>query len=73
MMGSGEKVLLMIGEAFFESSEDDATENCEAEVEKHQAQVDKLEEEEADIIDKQADLKAVLYGRFGKSIQLEDK
>lgn len=73
MMGSGEKVLLMMGEAFFESSEDDATEHCEAEVEKHQAQVDKLEEEEADIIDKQADLKTVLYGRFGKSIQLEDK
>lgn len=72
-MGSGEKVLLMMGEAFFESSEDDATEHCEAEVEKHQAQVDKLEEEEADIIDKQADLKTVLYGRFGKSIQLEDK
>jgi prefoldin subunit 4 len=71
MMGSGEKVMLMMGEVFFEASEEDATEYCEEQVEKQQETVDKLVEEEADILDKQADLKKILYGRFGKSIQLE--
>mmetsp|Transcript_12072 Transcript_12072/g.20032 ORF Transcript_12072/g.20032 Transcript_12072/m.20032 type:complete len:136 (-) Transcript_12072:502-909(-) len=71
MMGSGDKVMLMMGEVFFEASEEDATEHCEEEVEKQQAMVDKLVEEEADILDAQAALKKVLYGRFGKSIQLE--
>jgi prefoldin subunit 4 len=71
MMGSGEKVMLMMGEVFFEASEEDATEYCEEQVEKQQATVDQLAEEEGDILDKQADLKKILYGRFGKSIQLE--
>ena len=34
--------------------------------------VDKLEEEESDILDEQKVLKGLLYGRFGKSINLED-
>ena len=72
MMGSGDKVMLMLGDAFFESSEDDATEFCEAEVEKYQAVVDKLEEEESEILEEQEKLKKILYTRFGKSINLED-
>ena len=72
MMGSGDKVMLLMGEAFFEATEDEATEYCEAEVEKHQAKIDQLEEEDSDILEQQATLKKVLYGRFGKSIQLED-
>ena len=72
MMGSGDKVMLMLGGAFFESSEEDATEFCEAEVEKYQAVVDKLEEEESEILEEQEKLKKILYTRFGKSINLED-
>lgn len=71
MMGSGDKVMLQMGEAFFEATEDEATEYCEAQVEKHQANIDELDEEETDILEKQATLKKALYGRFGKSIQLE--
>lgn len=72
MMGSGEKVMLMMGgETFFEVSEEYATEYCETEVEKLQEHVDNLEQEEADILEEQAKLKTILYGRFGKSIQLE--
>jgi len=73
MQESSDKVMLLIGESFFETSEDDATEYVEAEVERLQALVDKLEEEEAEILEKQAELKKVLYGRFGSSIQLEEK
>ena len=74
MMGSGDKVMLMLGgETFFETSEEDATEYCEAQVEKHQAQLQQLVQEETDITEEQAALKKILYGRFGKSIQLEDK
>lgn len=73
MMGDGDKVMLRLGEAMFESTEDEATEFCEAEVERNQAIVDKLGEEESEILEKQVGLKKLLYGRFGKSINLEEK
>jgi len=72
MMGSGEKVMLFLGEAFFEASEEEATEFCEAQVELQQAKMDALDEEESNIVEQQDVLKKALYGRFGKSIQLED-
>lgn len=73
MMASGDPVLLLIGESFFDTTEDDATEFCEEEVERMQGQLEALEKEEAGILEKQAGLKKDLYARFGKSIQLEDK
>ena len=73
MMAEGDKVLLMVGESFFDTTEDAATEYCEAEVERIQGLIDSLESEESEILDEQTGLKEKLYGRFGKSIQLEDK
>jgi prefoldin subunit 4 len=73
MMGNGDRVMLKLGEAMFEATEDEATEFCEAEAERHQVTIDKLSEEEVDIIDRQSGLKKILYGRFGKSINLEEK
>ena len=73
MMASGDKVMLLIGESFFDTSEEDATEFCEAEVERLQAKIDDLQSEEDTILEEQAKLKKILYGRFGKSIQLEEK
>mmetsp|Transcript_10779 Transcript_10779/g.22552 ORF Transcript_10779/g.22552 Transcript_10779/m.22552 type:complete len:135 (-) Transcript_10779:1139-1543(-) len=73
MMGNGDRVMLRLGEAMFEATEDEATEFCEAEVERHQETVDKLSEEESEILERQAELKKILYGRFGKSINLEEK
>jgi prefoldin subunit 4 len=72
MMGSGDKVMIMLGEAFFESSEEDATELCEEQLEKFQTTIETLDEEESSILEQQSVLKKELYGRFGKSIQLED-
>jgi prefoldin subunit 4 len=72
MMGSGDdKVLVLTGEAFFETPEDVATTYCEEQVERLQAEVDVLTEEEGDILQQQDALKQILYGRFGKSINLE--
>jgi chaperonin cofactor prefoldin len=73
MMSEAEddKVMLLIGESFFYSSEEKATEYCEQEVDRLTEQLNKLEQEEASIVEQQAQLKKVLYGRFGKSIQLE--
>lgn len=73
MMASGEKVMLLIGESFFDTTEDDATEYCETEVERLQAKIDVLDSEQETILEEQAKLKKILYGRFGKSIQLEEK
>jgi chaperonin cofactor prefoldin len=73
MMAEGDKVMLLIGESFFETSEDSATEYCEAEVERMQAIIETVGEEETGIVELQAELKKALYGRFGKSIQLEEK
>mmetsp|Transcript_29032 Transcript_29032/g.44299 ORF Transcript_29032/g.44299 Transcript_29032/m.44299 type:complete len:134 (+) Transcript_29032:107-508(+) len=71
MMGSGDKVMLNLGNAFFEIDEEEATEFCENEVEKKQEVVDALEQEEEKILDEQKSLKKILYARFGKSINLE--
>jgi hypothetical protein len=65
------KVLLWSGEAFFETTDDEATAYCEAEVERLQQQLDALEAEHTHILAEQATLKTALYGRFGKSINLE--
>lgn len=73
MMSSGDNVMLLIGESFFDTSEDEATEFCESEVERMTEILEKLDEEESTIVEEQAELKTVLYGRFGKSIQLEEK
>jgi prefoldin subunit 4 len=72
MMGSGDKVLLLSGESYFDTSEDDAVQFCEAEVEKLQKKVDALKEAEDEILKEQSELKGLLYSRFGKSINLED-
>ncbi len=71
-MGSGDTVMLNLGNAFFELEEEEATEFCENEVTKLQEQADALEEEEGSILEEQSRLKAILYSRFGKSINLED-
>ena len=73
MMGDGDKVILSLGEAFFEVDEDEATIFCEEEIERNQKILDALQNEEDEIVAEQAKLKAVLYGRFGKSINLEEK
>ena len=72
MMGSGENVMLSLGNAFLETSEEEATEHCEQEVERLQKQVDALQSEEEGILSQQGELKKILYTRFGKSINLED-
>lgn len=71
MMAGGDTVLLRLGDAMFEVEEDDATEYCEKEADRQQDRLDKLKEEEADILQRQDGLKKVLYSRFGKSINLE--
>lgn len=73
MMASGDKVMLLIGESFFDTTEEDATEFCEAEVERLQKELDKLEGDEETIVEEQDKLKKILYARFGGSIQLEEK
>lgn len=73
MSSDGDDVMLLVGESFFDTSEEDATEYCEAEVERMTELLEKFDEEEATILEEQAELKKILYGRFGKSIQLEEK
>lgn len=73
MSSDGDNVMILIGESFFDTSEDEATEFCDAEVERMTEVLEKLDEEESTIVEKQAGLKNILYGRFGKSIQLEEK
>ena len=72
-MASEDKVMLLIGESFFDTTEEDATEFCEAEVERMTKLLEDFEGEETKILEEQAGLKKILYGRFGKSIQLEEK
>jgi len=71
MASGGDNVMLLIGESFFETSEEEATEFCESEVDRMTELLETLTQEESTILEQQAELKKILYGRFGKSIQLE--
>lgn len=71
--GSSPGILVWIGEAFFEVTEEEATAHCETLVEKFQSQLDGLASEQETIQNRQNELKTILYGRFGKSINLEDE
>lgn len=53
-------------------SEDYATEHCERKQEQLQAKVEELGREKGKIATRQMELKKVLYGRFGSSINLEN-
>lgn len=64
-------VWLLTGEAFAATAPDDAVQFCESQVEELQAKADRLVQEEERILAEQAELKKLLYGRFGKSINLE--
>ena len=72
MMGGGDDVHLLLGDAFIVATEDDATKYCEEQVEELQVVVDGLEEEQGEIKGRQKELKVALYGRFGSSINLEE-
>jgi prefoldin subunit 4 len=76
MMGTGgdddtTPVMILTGEAFLETTEDDAVQFCEQQVAELQADDDQLQAEEAAIVAEKDELKKILYGRFGKSINLE--
>lgn len=71
MMSSDDKAMLVLGEAFLEVSNDEASEYCEKQVDVLQQKVDSLQSEEEDILKEVAALKSKLYSRFGNSIQLE--
>lgn len=73
MVGVGGQVRLLLGEAFVETSEDYATEYCERKQEELQAKVEEMSAEKDKIATRQQELKKALYGRFGASINLEEK
>uniref|UniRef100_A0A7S0SVI5 Prefoldin subunit 4 n=1 Tax=Chromulina nebulosa TaxID=96789 RepID=A0A7S0SVI5_9STRA len=71
MVGKG-KVMLLIGENFMEVTEEFAEEYCEKKTKKLQSRIEQLENEELSIVSRQDELKKILYGRFGDSINLEN-
>jgi len=72
MMNSGEgKVMLLIGEAFVEVTEEYAGEYCEAKSEALSKKVEGMMAEDLQITQRQEVLKKELYARFGDSINLE--
>jgi chaperonin cofactor prefoldin len=64
-------IMILHGETFFETNEEDATTFCETRIETLQKELDVLVKEEQEIVSQQSELKKLLYGRFGKSINLE--
>ena len=66
------KKRLKLGEAFLDCSEEYATEYCEKKVSKYTAAIESMTAEEGTILARQKELKKLLYGRFGKAINLEE-
>lgn len=60
------------GECYFDCSKDQAEELLEEQKEKVAEEVTVLEKEMSNVRGTLADLKAALYGRFGKNINLEE-
>ena len=72
MMNSGDgKVMLLIGEALVEVTEEYAEEYCEAKSENLSKKVESMMAEDLAITQRQEVLKKELYARFGDSINLE--
>ena len=60
-----------IGDSFFDLPVSEVQELLSESVEKIDREVTTLEEKISDINDEMQDLKSALYGRFGRSINLE--
>ena len=71
MNASGGQVMLLIGEAFVEVSEEYAESYCEAKSEALNGKVESMMAEDLTITQRQEVLKKDLYARFGDSINLE--
>ena len=67
-----EPIHYAFGECYYEVSKDQAEELLETQKEKIAEEMAKLEEELNSTKSTLADLKAALYGRFGKNINLEE-
>jgi prefoldin subunit 4 len=71
MNSSGGKVMILIGEAFVEVSEEFAESYCAEKSEALTKKVDAMMAEDLAITQRQEVLKKALYARFGDSINLE--
>lgn len=71
LLDEGEKIQYKIGEVFIFLNVEEATANIEKENETLDEKVSNLESEISEIDEKLLALKAHLYGRFGKNINLE--
>lgn len=60
-----------IGDSFFSMPVSEVQEQLSASVEKISGEVEQLEDKLGEIRDEMGDLKTELYGRFGRSINLE--
>jgi len=67
-----EPVRYAFGECYYEVTKDAADELLESQKDKIAEEVSKIEEELSSVRATLADLKTKLYGRFGKSINLEE-
>jgi prefoldin subunit 4 len=68
-----EGMLLTVGESFFQVSEEEAIESLEKAKKLTEEALGKLVEESEQTRLEMNDLKKILYGKFGTSINLEDK
>ena len=70
--GDDDKLCLKLGDGFVECDEDYVTDYIEKKKEAAEGERDRLSAELAGLAARQMELKKVLYGRFGKNINLEE-
>ncbi|KAK9820087.1 hypothetical protein WJX72_006008 [[Myrmecia] bisecta] len=72
MLTDEEQVRYVVGECFYYANAEEATERIEAATAEAQTEMDRLKQELQQTTGKMAELKQVLYGKFGDSINLEE-
>eukprot|EP01084_Bolivina_argentea_P060819 111118_1 len=71
VLGEGEEIQLLLGEALVLVDEDYAMEYCSKKQDAVNDRLNDLEKKEKDYSENMERLKKILYGRFGSSINLE--
>jgi prefoldin subunit 4 len=73
MLADEEQTRFVVGGCFIHLDNEEAEERLQSETDKTKAEIEERESELAQLVGKMGSLKAALYSKFGKAINLEEE